>query len=745
MKLRLKSLKSKPSIFLVPIIAALAFILPNSVFAADTTITFGIVKLTDHFTIVAPSLPAATTFNYSVSCGNSFNTTFSLANGASSTTFTPGATPPYDCTVTQLNVPGYNYTIDKISGISKDGSLNLTLIFNGVAAPTGASISKTFNPATNLVGSSSQLQIKVTDPVNSSFIDTLSSGLTIASPSNLFTDCTGSVSTSGNSIIASNLNLPSWVPAGGSCSIFVHVTSLIANTYSNTSANFSGTTNVNTSTIGGVKVEFGPVASGESKVVSTKSFTPDKISSGQNSMLDITFDNQGSSLIKVNFTDNLPAGVVVVDPLDYSSTCTSVDGYAVIPGGSTILVHGLGVPAASSCSISIAVTSSVVGVHTNGSSNVVTGTDYQSGDVTLTVLDSVVCSTFQLSYGKYVEGGFLDFYSGPNPISGVGSTPPAQPTATSFTLSTLPSGWTWDPVNFVLTTSTPQNMTDLFWWYGTSINKTNWYWHGSPLADELKLPITCLDTVELVSTKVATSNSAQVGVNLGYLINVKNIGTAPSSGDITIIDTLPVGLSYVSYSGSDWSCSQSGQSVTCIYTASIAPSSNSSDLTITVIPTVVGTYINIVSVGGGGDPDNQPSCTDKPSQESADQCTKSDPIDALSMEDPYTCGGPIHGVLNGSTLPATATVVLEQGGVNKYTFTANINSDGTYSIPVDYVDSSSAYYIVPGTYAIKFSAVDSKRNTAGGTYTTLITNQCSILVPDAPDSGINTLKLIRVL
>src|SRR5207237_6976928 len=55
-----------------------------------------------------------------------------------------------------------------------------------------------------------------------------------------------------------------------------------------------------------------------------------------------------------------------------------------------------------------------------------------------------------------------------------------------------------------------------------------------------------------------------VGVNGVYTITVDNaLGGAPTSGTITVTDTLPTGLGFVSATGTGWTCSAIGQTATC--------------------------------------------------------------------------------------------------------------------------------------------------------------------------------------
>jgi uncharacterized repeat protein (TIGR01451 family) len=71
--------------------------------------------------------------------------------------------------------------------------------------------------------------------------------------------------------------------------------------------------------------------------------------------------------------------------------------------------------------------------------------------------------------------------------------------------------------------------------------------------------------------------SSVTGSNFDYTLTVSNNGTAGTSGTITVTDNLPTGIAFVgsSSTGSVWSCSASGQLVTCTSNASIIVNANS--------------------------------------------------------------------------------------------------------------------------------------------------------------------------
>ena len=96
----------------------------------------------------------------------------------------------------------------------------------------------------------------------------------------------------------------------------------------------------------------------------SKSFSPSTIGPGSVSTLRFDISNGSSSPIRdLAFTDTLPAGVTIASPANASSSCL---GTVDAPdGGGTISLSGGGIGASSSCSVTVDVTSSVAGTHTN--------------------------------------------------------------------------------------------------------------------------------------------------------------------------------------------------------------------------------------------------------------------------------------------------------------------------------------------------------------------------------------------
>jgi len=89
--------------------------------------------------------------------------------------------------------------------------------------------------------------------------------------------------------------------------------------------------------------------------------------------------------------------------------------------------------------------------------------------------------------------------------------------------------------------------------------------------------------------KISKSHTGNftVGQNGEYTLRVQNSASAGStSGPVTVTDTLPQGLNFVSASGTNWNCSAVEKTVTCNYTGSpVAPSQTLPDIKLTVFIT----------------------------------------------------------------------------------------------------------------------------------------------------------------
>ncbi|MGD9596908.1 MAG: DUF3344 domain-containing protein [Steroidobacteraceae bacterium] len=110
-------------------------------------------------------------------------------------------------------------------------------------------------------------------------------------------------------------------------------------------------------------------------------------------------------------------------------------------------------------------------------------------------------------------------------------------------------------------------------------------------------------TVDLSITKTHAGNFA-VGANGSYTLRISNAaGQQREDNVVTVTDTLPAGLTYVSGSGTGWACSAAGQDVTCTHPPFLDPGQSLPDLTLAVavgsaaVPAVTNTaQVSSISV-----------------------------------------------------------------------------------------------------------------------------------------------------
>ncbi|XHX80722.1 MAG: beta strand repeat-containing protein [Stenomitos frigidus ULC029] len=73
-----------------------------------------------------------------------------------------------------------------------------------------------------------------------------------------------------------------------------------------------------------------------------------------------------------------------------------------------------------------------------------------------------------------------------------------------------------------------------------------------------------------------------VGQTVNYTFTVQNQSATAAAAPIVLTDTLPTGLTFGAFSGTNWSCSAEGQNVTCTYNQTLSGNSTTSTLTLVV-------------------------------------------------------------------------------------------------------------------------------------------------------------------
>jgi uncharacterized repeat protein (TIGR01451 family) len=149
---------------------------------------------------------------------------------------------------------------------------------------------------------------------------------------------------------------------------------------------------------------------------------------------------------------------------------------------------------------------------------------------------------------------------------------------------------------------------------------------------------------DLTISKTHGGGNLTRGTNATYTIQVSNISPlGATSGLITVNDTFPAGLTPISYAATGWSCSISGQTVSCT-TSTVFPANStyptipSITITASVLQSAPATLVNTAVVNGGGSLDN----LDNTATDIANVVSSADlSITAAGSPNPVAAGGNI--------------------------------------------------------------------------------------------------------
>lgn len=128
--------------------------------------------------------------------------------------------------------------------------------------------------------------------------------------------------------------------------------------------------------------------------------------------------------------------------------------------------------------------------------------------------------------------------------------------------------------------------------------------------------------VDLALDKTDNGAIFTAGSTGTYTITVTNVGDAPTTGPVSVTDSLPAGLTFVSEASADWSCTTTtGQLVNCLYGGGVLqPGATAAPivLTVAIASGVVGPVINTATV-------------DTPNDENPANDTDTEPTDLVAV------------------------------------------------------------------------------------------------------------------
>lgn len=119
------------------------------------------------------------------------------------------------------------------------------------------------------------------------------------------------------------------------------------------------------------------------------------------------------------------------------------------------------------------------------------------------------------------------------------------------------------------------------------------------------ITVTAPTTPDLTITKTHNGDFVQGQLGATYAITVKNVGNAPTAGQVTATDALPSGLTANGMSGAGWSCTAK-PTARCTRSDALAPGASYPPITLTVSvgKKAAGSLVNTATVQGGGDDSN---------------------------------------------------------------------------------------------------------------------------------------------
>ncbi len=363
------------------------------------------------------SLPAglviATPANATSSCAGG---TLTAVSGSSVISYTGGTVSAASiCQITVDLVPTAPGTFLNTSGnltssLGDSGTTSASILVEGPPA-----FSKSFNPASIGVGQNSTLAFLIDASANTiagsglSFVDNLPAGMQVANPANVSSTCTGGTVTAspgGTSVAYSG----GGIPAGGSCTISVDITANLTGALLNLSGDLSSSLGNSGTAQATLSVNPQPVFS--------KSFQINPMISGGSTALVFSIDNSGAGIPadSLDFSDALPAGMVISNPSNASTSCSG-GNVSATPGGALIAYSGGSAPSAAGCSVSVDITAASAGTYVN-TSGVLSSSLGTSPPATDTLVVSDVVFTLEKSFSQalVIRGGSVDLeYTITNP------------------------------------------------------------------------------------------------------------------------------------------------------------------------------------------------------------------------------------------------------------------------------------------------------------------------------------------
>jgi trimeric autotransporter adhesin len=312
-------------------------------------------------------LVVATPNGLANSCGGNLNAGAGVSTVfVDSVTLAPGASCTWSVNVvataagTKNNVTSAIFATESGAGSTATASITVLLPANPV-------LSKAFGAASIAIGQTTSLTFTIANPnatfttlTNISFIDSLPSGLVVATPNGLVNNCGGNVNADAG-VSTVFINAVTLAP-GSSCTWSINVVANSAGIKNNVTSAISSTE----SGTGGAAATASIAVPLPANPVLSKAFGAASIAIGQTTSLTFTIANPNATfttLTNVAFNDSLPSGLLVATPNGLANSCGgNVDAGA---GVSFLTVNLVTLAPGASCAWSINVIANSAGIKNN--------------------------------------------------------------------------------------------------------------------------------------------------------------------------------------------------------------------------------------------------------------------------------------------------------------------------------------------------------------------------------------------
>ena len=531
-----------------------------------------------------------------------------------------------DVTVTS-NVAGtYTNTLAAGEVTAAGGASNTAPASAVLSVLTAPTVASSFGPAAIPSGGTSTFAVTLSNAngvaiTGAAFTNAFPVGVTIAPTPAAATTCPGGVVTPAADGLSFSSSSGS-IPASGSCTVSIDVTSTTPGSHTNTIA--AGT--VTTANAGSNAGESQATLEVLAAPTVGKAFAPTTITSGETTDLTITLSNgNGGAITGVALTDVYPTGVTNAAAAPSTNTCGGT--VTATAGAGQLQLSGGTIPANGSCIITLPVTSTAPGTHTNTiaagdvtSANAPPSTAPAAASVTV-VAPPTAAKSFgpqSIDPGSTSTLSIVITNSNPTAMTGVAFTDtypsgfanaatPAASTSCGGTVAADPGG---SSLGFTGGTIGPSaQCTIAVTVTGTEIgNHVNTIPAGG--ITSTSFPASTADVSGTLSigvldpptvTKSFAPPSIQPGGTATLTVTLANPNASAITG-VAFTDDFPSGLLVAAVPGAVSTC---GGTVTAVpgaasfsFSGGVIPAAGTCQVSVSVIASASGSFANVIPAGG---------------------------------------------------------------------------------------------------------------------------------------------------